>query len=265
MAPDTAGPLAGKTIVVTRPRPQADEIVERLEAEGAEVVLAPAISIRPPTDPAPLLDALRRLDEFEWVVFTSANGVDEVARRLEEEGLGLDRLAARKVAAVGPGTRRALEGRGVEVALMPHTYKVDSLARALAGHADVTGVRFLAPRADRANPVLTEILERAGAEVTAVIAYETVEERGGETARPLLEGRRAHYVTFTSASTVRGFVGQVGADVVRAASPPLRVASIGPETSRVAREEGIEVHVEAPEHTIPGLVAAILEDVAAGG
>ena len=255
-------PLAGMTIVVTRPRPQADELVRLLEAQGAQVVLAPAISIRPPADPAPLLEALARLETFDWVVFTSANGVDEVARRLEDAGQGMDRLASCEVAAVGPGTRRALERHGATVALMPETYRVETLAEALVARGEVRGLRFLLPRADRASLALTEVLGRAGADVTDVVAYETLQEEGGDEARPLLEERRVHYVTFTSASTVRGFLGQVGAAVVRSASPPLRIASIGPETSRQAAEEGLEVHLEAAEHTIPGLVEAILRDAA---
>lgn len=240
---------------MTRPRPQAAALVARLVALGAEVIEAPAIAIRPPDDPGPLQDALGRLAEFDWVVFTSANGVEAVAGRLESSGAGLEALSGCRIGAVGPGTRDALEERGVPVELMPDSYRVDALAEKIIEEWNVTGARFLLPRADRANPVLTEVLLRAGAKVTAVVAYRTVtEEKGADGARAALEGRCADYLTFTSASTVRGFAEQVGADAIRRATPPLSVVSIGPETSRAAREAGIDVHLEADPHTIEGLL-----------
>lgn len=254
-------PLAGRRIVVTRPRPQAGDLTRRLAELGAEVMEAPAISIHPPDDPAPLESALAGLARFDWVVFTSANGVEEVARRLEAIGAGLAPLSGCRVAAVGPGTRSALERRGVEVEIVPEAYRVDALAEALLALGTLEGVRFLLPRADRANPILPEMLEGAGADVTEVVAYRTVVDPAGAVAvRAALEERGIDWITFTSASTVRSFVAKVGIEAIRGGSPPARIATIGPETSRAARQEGIEVHAEADPHTIDGLVAALIAE-----
>lgn len=251
-------PLEGMRVVVTRPRPQAAEITARLVEMGAEVIEAPAISIRPPDDPAPLEAALADLDSFDWVVFTSANGVGEVARRLESIGSGAAALCRCRVAAVGPGTRRALERVGVQVDLVPESYKVEALAEALVARGGIEGVRFLLPRADRANPVLPEVLEREGAIVSQVVAYRTVHEmEEAEAVRAALEAGEIDFITFTSASTVRGFVARIGIDAIRRGSPPARIATIGPETSRAARAEGLDVHLEADPHTIDSLLSLI--------
>jgi uroporphyrinogen III methyltransferase/synthase len=246
------GPLSGQRIVITRPRHQASKLVQRLEGLGAEVISAPAISIRPPDDPAPLREAIARIREFQWVVFTSANGVDAVLPHLPAFPEGT------KVAAVGPGTRAVLEARGIPVALMPGSYRVQALAEALTAQGDLRGVRFLLPRADRANPVLPEVLRRAGADVREVVAYRTVHEGIDDETRSIIASGEVDAVTFTSASTVEGFLAQVTPELLLQGGERPRIVTIGPESSRAVRRAGLEVTSEADPHTIDGLVSAVL-------
>ncbi|MCZ6689980.1 MAG: uroporphyrinogen-III synthase [Planctomycetota bacterium] len=247
-------PLSGQCVVVTRPKRQAAELSEPLASLGARVIEAPAISILPPDDPVPLEDALLHLDRFDWIVFTSINGVEEVIRCL---GAGAaSALATCRLAVVGPGTRSALEQIGVKVEHMPESFRVDTLAHDLSAAA--RGARFLLPRAERANPILPDVLRREGGVVTEVVAYRTVPEEGAaDRAREALRQGEVTIITFTSASTVRGFVRQVPGDEIRRASPPPRIATIGPETSAAVREQGLEVHFEADPHTIDGLLSTI--------
>ena len=256
----TPRPLEGKVVIVTRPREQAAALVDRLAEAGARAILAPAIAIRPPVDPRPLLDALGRLGEYDWLVFTSARGVEAVSARLGESGRGMDELSGLRIAAVGPGTAAALQARGLPVEIVARPFTVEALADAIVSRVEPRGLRFLLPRAERANPVLPRVLREHGARVTEVAAYGTAPVEGDDEARAALGAGEADYLTFTSASTVRGFIEAVGAEAIRGAGPRLRVATIGPETSRAARESGIEVHVEAAVHTISGLVAAIVTD-----
>lgn len=263
---DRPRPLAGRLVVVTRPRRQAPDLAEPLVALGARVLVAPAVSILPPTDPTPLEGALSEIQRYDWIVFTSANGVEEVARRLEAAGRGPEALAAARVAAVGPGTRSALEGRGVSVELVPAVFRVEALVEALVEFESPRGKRFLLPRAEVANRILPKRLREEGGEVTEVVAYRTVPDgEGAAAAREALRRREVSYVTFTSASTARGFVGAVGAHGIREGQPPARIATIGPETSAAVREEGLVVDVEAEDHTVAGLVRALLEDATSSG
>lgn len=258
---DGARPLEGRLVVVTRPRRQAADLAEPLAALGARVLGAPAVSIHPPVDPSPLEEALSNLQQFDWVVFTSANGVEEVVRRLDAKGSGPGALTPCRIAAVGPGTRSALEERGLPVELMPETYRVESLAEALVGAEDPRGKCYFLPRAEKANRILPKRLREEGGVVTEVVAYRTVPEgEGAEAARQALLKGEVHYVTFTSASTAHAFVGAVGAEVIRKGQPPARIAAIGPETSAAVREEGLDVQVEARDHTVAGLVAALRMD-----
>ena len=212
-------PLSGQCVVVTRPKHQAAELAEPLASLGARVIEAPAISILPPADPGPLEDALRHLDRFDWIVFTSINGVEEVIRRL---GAGAaSALATCRLAVVGPGTRSALERIGVKVEQMPDKFRVDTLADNLSAGGAAREERFLLPRAERANPVLPDVLRREGGVVTEVVAYRTVPEEGAaDRAREALRHGEVSIIIFTSASTVRGFVRQVPSDEIRRASPP---------------------------------------------
>jgi uroporphyrinogen III methyltransferase / synthase len=252
-------PLFGRRVVVTRARTQAGELSRELEALGAEVEEFPTIEIQPPEDFAPLDEAILNLDSFDWIVFTSVNGVEAFVERLEQHGLDLRAVPRRaRVAAIGPATARRVEGLGLRVDVTPEEYRAEALIEALKGYS-LEGKRVLIPRAKVAREILPEKLRKAGAEVVVPPAYETVPSgEGKERLRKLLENGEIDCVTFTASSTVENFVwafDEPGAGRLLSRS---RVACIGPITAETARKHGIGVDVEADEYTIPGLVDAVV-------
>lgn len=251
-------PLAGRRVVVTRPRAQATGLVEALEELGAEVLAFPTIRIVDPEDPEPLREAARHADEFDWIVFTSVNGVERFWAELRAGGRDTRALCGVSLCAIGPSTAGALELEGAKADLVPPEYVAEAVAEAMATETGLRGARVLVPRPEVARSVLPEALRALGAEVVEVTAYRTIADGTGlaELERRLREGE-VDLLTFTASSTVRFFVEMLGADVGRA-----EVAVIGPVTAATARELGLAVHVEAAEYTVPGLVAAIREHVA---
>ncbi len=237
-----AGPLAGRTIAVTRARAQASPLAARLRELGARVVEAPAIRIEP------LAAQLPDLAGFDLICVTSPNGV----RRLLELCRDARDLAGPRVAAIGPGTEQALREGGIAADIVPERAVAESLVEALA---DRPVRRALIARAEQAREVLPDALRARGAEVEILPLYRTVAEPLDDKARAAALG--ADYVTFTSASSVRFFLEAVGGS---AAGP--RVVSIGPITSAALAEAGVEVDVEAEQHTPEGLVAALVQDAA---
>jgi uroporphyrinogen-III synthase len=234
------GALAGRAVVVTRAADQASALVERLRAAGATVVEVPTIAIADPDDGgAALAAAVADLDAYDWVVLTSTNGV---ARFLA--ALGAERPPP--VAVVGPGTGAALRAAGIEPTLVPERFVAEGL---LSVFPPGPG-RVLLPQAEGARPVLADGLETAGWTVDAVVAYRTVP---ADAAPALLErARRADAITFTSGSTVTGYLAAAGADAL----PPV-VVCIGPVTAATAETAGMTVSAVATEHTIDGLLAAL--------
>jgi len=251
-------PLFGRRILVTRARTQASALLEQLDSLGAEAVEAPAIRIEPPADPAPLAEAAQSPHAFDWIVFTSVNGVDAFFGAMARAAADVRSLAGVKIASIGPATTERLAGSGIRPDLQPKTYTGAAVAEALGAAADLDGVAVLLPRADIAPRQLADALAARGARVTEVTAYRTVPDtQGARSAEDDLRAGRVDWVTFTSSSTVRNVVDAVGVDAVRGSGA--RIASIGPTTSGTLRDAGLEPTVEAREHTIPGLVAAILE------
>jgi uroporphyrinogen III methyltransferase / synthase len=245
-------PLFGKRIVVTRAREQADALGWRLSALGAGVVALPTIEIRPPADCAPLDRAIAELDTYDWLIFTSANGVRFFLDRLDAGKNDLRKLRA-KVCAIGPATRAAVEALHVKVDLMGREYVAESLLEAFAAF-DVAGKRVLLPRAAVARDVVPIELARRGARVDVVEAYRTgAPEHLAEQARDVLASH-PDCLAFTSSSTVRNLVEAAGADALRG----IPVASIGPITTQTAQELGVEVAAQAKVFTVDGLAAAIL-------
>jgi uroporphyrinogen III methyltransferase/synthase len=238
-------PLFGQRIVVTRDWRQSRELAEPLEALGAEVIALPAIEIQPPADPEPLRRALEQLDRYDWVIFTSVNGVRRFASELDD----IRKLRA-KVAAIGPATRAALAELRVNADLVPEQYVAESLLAAFAGH-DLRGQRVLLPRAAVARDLVPVELAKRGAQVDVVEAYRTVAPEGLADRAAAVLARKPHWVTFTSSSTVKNLAAV--ADLAG-----VRVASIGPVTSAAARQAGLRVDAEAAPHTMSGLVEAIL-------
>ncbi len=238
-----ARPLAGVGVAVTRARAQASALAGRLRALGADVVEAPAIAIEP------LDTALPTVGDYDLLCVTSPNG----ATRLLEEVRDARALAGPRIAAIGPGTARALRAGGIEADVVPERAIAESLVDALR---DVPVTRALIVRAQEARDVLPDALRERGAQVDVVALYRTVAAPLDVAARAAVES--AQYVTFTSASSVRNVL-DAGAEL----HGP-RLVSIGPVTSAMLREHGLEPHVEATDHTPDGLVEALLRDVTGG-
>ncbi len=247
-------PLFSRRIVVTRAREQAGELSAKLRELGAEAVELPAIEIRPAFDPAPLNAAIFRLDTYDWLIFTSVNGVKFFVEQLRQSPFDWRRLRAR-ICAIGPATRAAVESLHLKVDLMGEEYVAEGLLAAFEGR-DLAGARVLLPRAAVARDLVPQELGRRGAEVDVVEAYRTVAPAGlAQRAREIFgAGNPPDWVTFTSSSTVHNLLEAVGADALRG----VKVASIGPVTTETARAAGLTVTAEAREYTVDGLVAALL-------
>ena len=237
------GPLAGVSIAVTRARAQASELAARLRALGASVIETPAIRIVASTD------ALPALDGFDLLCLTSANGAALLFERLAQRGQDARALAGMRVAAIGPGTARALLEHGVIADVVPERFVAEGLVEALAG---IDFSRVLIARAASARDVLPDALRERGASVEVVSLYETVVEPLDPVLLPAIAD--ADYLTFTSSSTVRFFLSSAQP------GPRTRIVSIGPITSETLREHGLSVSVEARSHDIDGLVEAIVSD-----
>jgi uroporphyrinogen III methyltransferase / synthase len=256
-------PLFGKRILITRPRDQAAEFVERVEAEGAEAIEAPMIRIAPPDDYGPLDDACARIDTFDWIIFASGNAVEPLVDRLLETPRDLRALSGVKLCAVGSATARQLARHGLKVDLVPAEYRAESVVRQMSELGDVRGLKILLPHADIGREVLADGLRKRGAIVTDVVAYRTVvaePEREGEPDiyQMLLNGR-IDVVTFTSPSAVRHFVRAVGEEPAADLLRTTVVASIGPVTADAAAQLNIRSTIVPARYTTAALVEAIVE------
>jgi uroporphyrinogen III methyltransferase/synthase len=245
-------PLFGTRVLVPGSPATSRKLRERLSRLGADVILQPAIRITDPPDWAPVDRALERLADFDWLVFSSANGVDYLLRRLFERGSDARRLATVKLAAIGSGTADRLAEYHLNADLTPEEFVAESLARALLGEA--AGRRFLLVRASRGREILADALTEAGATVEQVVAYGSVDvEQSSPDVRDALHANTIDWVAITSGSTATSLARLYG-DALRGA----RFASIGPIASAALRELGYEPAVEADPHTTDGLIDAIL-------
>lgn len=249
-------PLFGKTVLVTRARAQASDLVRLLGDEGASVIELPAIEIVKEADAEVVTETISELraGEFDWVIFTSANGVDIFWEHLRASGGDSRYFGGCRLAAIGPATAGALAGRGLTADIVPDEYIAEGIIVALGGE-DLGGQRVLIPRAEAARRELIDGLAGLGARVSELTLYRAA--RPQRPARDLVE--RVHrgevdVATFASSSTVRNLAALLG-DL----SPLGRatIASIGPVTSATIREHGLEVDIEAEEHSVPGLVEAV--------
>jgi len=243
-------PLFGRRVVVTRAQDQAGSFSADLRALGADVIELPVIALVPPEDCGPLDRALARLASYDWLIFTSVNGVRFFLDRLDQSPHDLRGLRAR-ICAIGPATRRAVEALHLKVDLMPEEYVAESVLEAFS-RFDLTGKRILLPRAQVARDLIPVELERRGAHVDVVPAYRNIVPT--VSAERLAQVAQANWVTFTSSSTVKNFLALAGAHALQRA----RIASIGPVTSATLRQHGLAVHAEATEYTMDGLLQAIL-------
>lgn len=251
-------PLAGKRIAITRTREQAGVLREQLTALGAQVIEIATIEIRDPASWEPLDSAIRRLEDFDFLLLTSTNGARNFLRRLEACGCEIGDLEGLTIGAIGPATASELEKSGVRIEVMPRQYVAEGLLEALADR-DLRGKSFLIPRAKVARDVVPRVLTEKGARVEVVEAYETVVPRlpAGELRRLLTPP--PDVITFTSSSTAANFAQLAGQENVAELVREVAVASIGPITSESVRRLGLTVAIEATESTIPGLVQSIEE------
>ncbi|MDY0312472.1 MAG: uroporphyrinogen-III C-methyltransferase [Desulfobacterales bacterium] len=255
---ESGRPLLGRTIVVTRARAQASDLVARLGELGAECLECPTIRVVPPDDWAPLDAAIAALDRYRWIVFTSVNGVSYFFQRLFALGHDVRRLGHLRTAVIGPATAARLADFGICSDIVPESYRAESVVDAFA-HQDLSGARILLPRAAEARPVLPEELSRLGARVDEIPVYHTVPDDSGRRALvAALEKQTIDMVTFTSSSTVRNFKALLPADRFEALMAGVTVASIGPITSETAAGLGFHVDLSAATFTIEGLVTEIV-------
>jgi uroporphyrinogen III methyltransferase/synthase len=250
-------PLFGKRVVVTRPRGQAGDLVRKLELLGAVPLMLPAVEIRPPANWKDVDGRLNGLGDYDWLVFTSANGVHSLLGRLLQTDRDLRALAGLKIAAIGPGTAAALRQFHLNADLLPVEFRSESLAAALAERA--AGQRILVARADRGRDVLREELTKV-ATVDQVAVYRQLDAiRGDGPVHDAIRRGEAEFVTLTSSSIARAFLGSLDNSAAkRIRCGDVRLVTISPVTSAAARELNYPVTAEAQEYTIDGLIAALL-------
>jgi len=258
-APAAEKPLAGERILITRAKEQAGSLASELQALGATVFEIPVIEIRPPASYVALDATLTNIENYDWLILTSVNGVHALFSRMQFLGLGPESLLHLNIAAIGPATEEAIEVHGLPVDVVPEKYVAESVVEAL--REQVSGKRVLLVRAKVARDVIPEELRKAGARVHVVEAYETVvpEESRARLRQALESPERPTVITFTSSSTARNFVTLMDSKDASQSLRGIALASIGPVTSATLRELGLPVGVEATEYTILGLVRALAE------
>ncbi|MBM4264251.1 MAG: uroporphyrinogen-III synthase [Deltaproteobacteria bacterium] len=251
--------LAGRRIVVTRARAQANALAQRIEELGGEIFEFPTIEIQPPEDFTAFDAAVRNIESYDWLIFTSVNGVapflDRLGRCGKDEGL----LAGINVGAIGPETAKTLEGAGIKAELVPQQFQAEGILETLSP-AMMRGKRVLMPRAAKAREILPDTLRQWGATVDVVVAYQTVLP-APDTAplARLIHARAIDAITFTSSSTVSNFVRLFQQQKLSEIVGDTPLACIGPITAKTVSDLGGTAQIVAQEFTIPGLVAALVD------
>jgi uroporphyrinogen III methyltransferase / synthase len=264
-------PLAGRTVMLTRAREQAPEFAAELERLGARVVSCPTIEIVPPESYAALDEALENLYGYDWLVFTSVNGVEHFLKRLEAAGKDVSELDEVRVCAVGSATSERLAEAFVHVDVVPERFQAEGVFAALEAYAggreNLRNLNFLLPRAASARDFLPRALEEAGARVDDVAAYRTVRPETTDRAKveALLVGGGVDCVTFTSSSTVRNFATLFDTRDLSPLLAGVRVACIGEVTSRTAAAHGLAVDIQPAESTTRALARAVADYFAGPG
>ena len=260
-----AQPLNGLRVLVGRARHQASALSSGLRDLGAQVLEIPFIEIRKPRSYSPLDTALKDLSDYDWLILTSANGVDALWERLRRLRVNPGRLSHLKIAAIGPATRQAIEEHGLKVNVVPKEYVAESVVASL--RQKVRGKKVLLARAKIARDVIPRELRKLGARVDVVEAYETiVPQSSRRRLRAAMSSVKngPDVITFTSSSTARNFVALLGKGRGRGRPRDAKqlegilLASIGPVTSSTLRGLGLRVDIEARKYTIPGLIKAIV-------
>lgn len=251
-------PLLGRRIGVPRPLAQALPVVEQANDLGADCLLMPTIDILPPEDWTAVDNAISRLAEYDWLIFTSANGVEYFLSRLRETGGDMRDLGKLKLAAIGPATAAALESFHLTADLVPPKFRAESLAATLEPH--VQGQRLLWARASRGRDVLPQTLSSAGARVDEVVVYQNVDVNGFEPhVIEALDRGEVDWIALSSPSIARQFRQLISPEALRHIGKTIRLASISPVTTAAAQEAGLTIHAEARDYTWPGLFTSILD------
>jgi uroporphyrinogen III methyltransferase/synthase len=252
-------PLLGKRIVVTRARQQASDLSSRLLDLGAECLEFPTINVVPADDLTPLDDAVQNLSDYDWVVFTSVNGVKFFFAHLFGRNKDVRALSHLHTAAIGPATAEKLFEYGLKSDIIPQNFRAEALVDAFR-KVSLAGKKILLPRAKEARPVLPVELRKMGAEVNEVTAYLTEKVRTNtDQLIEQLEEKNIDLITFTSSSTVQNFKDLLPPDDFKHLIQGITVASIGPITTDTALKSGFEVPITAKSYTIPGLCDAIVK------
>ncbi|MDD3250525.1 MAG: uroporphyrinogen-III C-methyltransferase [Smithellaceae bacterium] len=252
-----ARPLFGRGIVITRPQRQADDLAKLLAAEGARPIAFPTIAIEPPSDWSELDAALAELESYQWLIFTSANGVRFFFERMQQKGQDVRDLKDIKICCIGPATARQLADRGIRADLVPEEFIAEGILKSFAA-MDIQGMNILIPRAEKARDILPRTLQAQGARVTVATAYRTVNSgrKKEELTRRLAAGE-VDVITFTSSSTVTNFFEIQGKDFTL--PPSVRVACIGPVTAGTAAKAGFKIDILQREYTMEGLIRTLVD------
>lgn len=251
-------PLFGKRILVTRAKEQAFEMSNMISALGGEAVEFPVIKTIPPTKSDAFNQAVNRLETFDWIIFSSVNGVNYFFAKLKEQGIDIRQMGKAKIVAVGPKTAMALQDKYLNVEALPQEYVAEGILASLEDHIK-PGQKVLLPRADIARDIILNQLREKGLEVTEIDAYETVfAAENGEEIIDLLKEKKLNVITFTSSSTVKNFLEALKGENIGQLLDGVMIASIGPITTATAIKLGLNVQITATEYTIPSLIEAIV-------
>lgn len=257
--------LAGRTVVITRARAQAEEFVAELQGYGARVIVCPTIEIAEPESYARLDEVIEHLFGYDWIVFTSVNGVDYFLSRLKTRGHQIDELDELRICAIGAATAERLTAAHVHVDVIPDEFKAEGVFAALERYAggaeNLKGLNFLIPRAAVARDYLPSALEQAGARCDVVAAYRTVQPDGLDRGRvsAMLAGGAADCIAFTSSSTVRNLAQIFDTHNLSDVLKGVAIACIGDITADTATEYGLHPDIQPGEFTVPALARAIAE------
>lgn len=253
-------PLFNKKILVTRSREQASDLVEQLEDLGASCLEGATIALAEPEDWQALDQALARIGDYHWLLFTSPNAIRFFFKRLAELGLDSRSLKGPQIAVVGTATAESLLAHGIKADLLPEQFTAEGLRDALLARG-VSGSKILLPRALMARDILPDSLRQAGAEVDIAPVYRNIRPPMTDEIRQALKQRRIDLITFTSSSTVTNFLELLGLEAEERTEllAGVRIAAIGPITAATARQAGLTVDIQPATHTIPNLVTAICD------
>ena len=250
-------PLFGKGIVITRPEKQADDLAQLLTREGANPLHFPTIKIVPPPDWRDLDAAIKNLDKYDWLIFTSANGVEFFFERLFAKNRDIRDLKGIKICCIGPATAKQVESKGIRVDLVPEKFISEGILKSFSG-INLRGKKILIARAAKARDVLPAGLKKSGAKVDVVTAYETINSgKKKDDLESLFKENKVDVITFTSSSTVNNFVKIIGRDF--SLPKDVKIACIGPVTAAAAKKAGFSIDIHQEEYTMDGLVQSLID------